>query len=113
MLCEKENSEGELVIRYDGDDKFYAFDYWEFEEGLVELIPLEPEYAIGKIIIQRFNDEEEIDEWWEKGRIVSIKDGFYTVDYFKGDLSSIVIDGEDCSDTLCIELEDDYNNNDI
>ena len=116
VICLKPDSDSELVIRYDGYETLYSFDFCELSDGLVELIALEPGYAIGKIIQQKFYDEDEVDSWWERGRIICIKDGLYTINYFTADVDNIVPEGDidlDVYETLVIPLEDDYISNEI
>ena len=48
VVCRKPNSETELVIKYDGEDPFYSFDYSELvEHELVQLLEIEPEWLWG------------------------------------------------------------------
>ena len=116
VLCQKPGSNSELVIRYDGYKTLYSFDFSELSNGLVELIAVEPEYALGKIIQQKFCDEDEVDSWWEQGRIIAIKDGFYTINYFTADVDDIDVENDtelDVYETLVIPLDVDYMNNEI
>ena len=87
VICLKPSSDSELVIKYDGYETLYSFDYSELHDGLLELIAVEPEYALGKVILQKFYDEDEVDSWWEKGRIIDIKDDF-TADVAGNDLEN-------------------------
>ena len=75
------NSDTELVIRYDGDEQFYACDYSVFaEHELLQVIEIQPEWAVGRMISQRFETVSSGDEsWWERGCILSHKDGNYAV----------------------------------
>ena len=116
VLCQKPGSNSELVIRYDGYKTLYSFDFSELSNGLLELIAVEPEYALGKIIQQKFCDEDEVDSWWEQGRIIAIKDGFYTINYFTADVDDIDMENDtelDVYETLVIPLDVDYMNNEI
>ena len=124
MLCIKPNSNNsELVIRYDGFPTLYAFDYEEYSDNLVKVIDLEPQHIIGKFIRHRFIDEEESDEWFENGKIISYNPAteLYTVNYFD-DLNSSELTNDDNDydetlldvyETLTIDLVEDNDNNDI
>ena len=50
-----------MVIRYDGYATLYSFDFSEFSEKLLKLIPLDPEFIVGKFIMHKFCDENEVD----------------------------------------------------
>ena len=123
VLCVKPDSNfTELVIRYDGYQTLYSFDFSEYSENLLKLIPLEPEHVVGKCIMHKFTDENELDEWFENGKIISFNPvtSNYTVNYFDVDDDVHFEDDydEDVSvyETLNIELDElelDYLNHDI
>ena len=123
VLCVKPDSNfTELVIRYDGYQTLYSFDFSEYSENLLKLISLEPEHVVGKCIMHKFTDENELDEWFENGKIISFNPvtSNYTVNYFDVDDDVHFEDDydEDVSvyETLNIELDElelDYLNHDI
>ena len=114
VVCRKPNSESELVIKYDGDDTFYSFDYSEFvEHELVQLVEIEPGWAMGRLISQRFETEDGTSSWWEMGRVLSYKDGIYDVEYYDNEQNQAEEDNYIVCDTLNIELDTDYCNHDV
>ena len=123
VICVKPDSNfTELVIRYDGYQTLYSFDFSEYSENLLKLIPLEPEHVVGKCIMHKFTDENESDEWFENGKIISFNPvtANYTINYFDVDEDIHFEDDydEDLSvyETLNIELDElelDYLNHDI
>ena len=122
VLCIKPGSgNSELVIRYDGYKKLYSFDYAELADGLLKVIPLDPENIIGMYISQKFTNENEVDIWTETGKILGYKPatGLYTVSYFQ-DKNTHSLDDESYDENLHqvyeIEdspLEEDYVNHDL
>ena len=111
VVMRKPMTDSELIIRYDvEDEKLYAFDYSEYSElGLIELVEVEPEWAVGKLINHRFETEDGGESWWEKGRILCYKDGQYTMEYYLANDSDIDIAYEQ----LVLPLEDDYLAHDV
>ena len=116
VVCCKPETVSEMVIRYDGYATLYSFDFSEFSEKLLKLIPLDPEFIVGKFIMHKFCDENEVDEWYENGKIISYNPvtALYTINYF-------VVDDEDeelpinenehdlsVYETLVSDLEGDY-----
>ena len=67
VVCLKPDTASELVIRYDCEETLYSFDYSEFLDSLVRLVPIFPQYLLGKKIRQRFVSDDETDMWWETG----------------------------------------------
>ena len=123
VICIKPNSDNtELVIRYDGYKTLYSFDYVEYEENLLKLIPLEPDQILGMYIEQKFTDETESDEWFENGKIISYNpiSSLYTINYFEKTNSELSQEFDNLDDellnvyeTLNIDLNDDYVKHDI
>ena len=117
VICNKPGSLSEMVIRYDNYATLYSFDYSELCDGLLKLIPLDPEYIVGKFIMHKFTDESEADEWFEDGKIISYdpRTALYTVNYFHSD-EELPSDDEqylDVYETMSFDLVDDYVNHDI
>ena len=77
VICVKPDNDNELVIQYDCEKTFYSFEYSDFSDGLVGLLPLTVKFLKGKKVRQRFrNDQdhnEETNSWWEIGVIVDAK----------------------------------------
>ena len=67
VICQKPESQSELVIRYDCEKKFYSFSFTNFLNGDVKLVPVTCNYLTGKNIRQRFTNGSEEDSWWEAG----------------------------------------------
>ena len=62
-VCQKPNSDTELVIRYDCEDKLYSFNFSDFKNSVVKLILVKLTDFLGKRIRQRFTNIEENDFW--------------------------------------------------
>ena len=120
VICIKPASNlSELVIRYDGYATLYSFDYCEFSDNLLKLIPLDPEQVVGKFILHKFSDESESDEWYEHGKIISYNPAtaLYTINYFDVNDGDLPFEDEDYDlsvyETLNLDLDEDYGNHDI
>ena len=48
VVCQKPNSDTELMIRCDCEDRLYSFNFSDFQNSSVKLIPVTPAYFIGK-----------------------------------------------------------------
>ena len=70
MVCQKPDSDTELVIRYDCEDKLYSFDFSDFK-SVIKLTSVTPTDLLGKRIRQRFTNIEENNFWWEQGIVIS------------------------------------------
>ena len=70
VVCQKPDSDTELVIRYDCEDKLYSFDFSDFK-SVIKLTSVTPTDLLGKRIRQRFTNIEENDFWWEQGIVIS------------------------------------------
>ena len=55
------------ILRYNGYDALYLFEYHEFKDGDVKLIPVSVEDFLGKKISERFEDEVQKHSWWDLG----------------------------------------------
>ena len=80
MVCQKPNSDTELVIRYDSGDRLYFFNFYDFQNSVVKLLPVTHADFICKRIRQRFTNDEENDIWWEQGIVIS-KDSSNSSDF--------------------------------
>ena len=110
-FCQKPNSDTELVIRYDCEERLYSFNYSDFQNYVVKLLPVTHADFISKRIRQRFTNDEENDIWWEQGIVIS-KDFSHS-----SDLIINVFDNEDYNESesslnvyevLALPLLDDY-----
>ena len=63
VVCQKPDSDTELVIRYDCEDKLYSFNFSDFKNSVVKLISVKLTDFLGKRIRQRFTNIEENDFW--------------------------------------------------
>ena len=61
VVCQKPDSDTELVIRYDCEDKLYSFNFSDFKNSVVKLTSVTPTDLFGKRIRQRFTNIEEND----------------------------------------------------
>ena len=61
VVCHKPDSDTELVIRYDCEDKLYSFNFSDFKNSVVKLTSVTPTDLFGKRIRQRFTNIEEND----------------------------------------------------
>ena len=71
VVCQKPNSNTELVFRYECEDRLYSFNFSDFQCSIVKLLPVTHADFIGKRIRQRFTDDEENDIRWEQGIVIS------------------------------------------
>ena len=71
VVCQKPDSDTELVIRYDCEDKLYSFNFSDFKNSVVKLISVKLTDFLGKRIRQRFTNIEENDFWWEQRIVIS------------------------------------------
>ena len=105
VLYRKPGTLTELIIRYDVEDTtIYAIDFSEFGE-FVELIPIQPEWAMHKVVHVKCQLDTDDTSWWEKGRITAYKDAYYTVEFFD--------ENEHEYETETFLLEEDYSKNDV
>ena len=63
VVCQKPDSDTELVIRYDCEDKLYSFNFSDFKNSVVKLTLVKLTDFLGKRIRQRFTNIEENDFW--------------------------------------------------
>ena len=71
VVCQKPNSDTELVIRYDCEERLYYFNFSDFQNSVVKLLPVALVDFIGNRIRQRFTNDEENDIWWEQGIVIN------------------------------------------
>ena len=88
VVCQKPDSDTELVIRYDCEDKLYSFNFSDFKNSAVKLTLVKLTDLLGKRIRPRFTNIEENDFWWEQ-RIVINQDlnnsSNFIVNFFDND----------------------------
>ena len=115
MVCQKLNSDTELVVCYDCKDRLYYFNISDFQNFVVQLLPVTPADFIAKLIRQRFTNDQENENWWEQGIVIS-KDlsnySDFTVNFFDKDHdeseSSLNV-----YEVLALLLLDDYLNHGV
>ena len=110
MLCE--NTENELVIRYDGYDCYYTLSYDDFVENeTLKLCPLEVDDLIGKNVVQTFKDKEG-DTWDEHGIISNYNPatGLFYISYYETSELLKIYEG---LHMLFEEIESDYINHEF
>ena len=116
VVCQKPNSDTELVIRYDCEDRYYSFNFSDSQNSVVKLLPVTHAYFIGKRIRQRFTHDEENDIWWEQG-IVICKDLSFSSDFIVNFFDNEDYDEIESSlnvyEVLALPLLDDYLNHDV
>ena len=88
MLCQKPNSDTELVIRYDCEDR----------------------------LRQRFTNDEENDIWWEQGIVISKElsnSSDFMVNFFDNEDYDESESSLNVYEVLALPLLDDYLNHDV
>ena len=71
VVCQKPNSDTELVIHYNYEDRLYSFKLSDLQNSAVKLLHVTQADFIGKRIRQRFTNDEENDIWWEQGIVIN------------------------------------------
>ena len=71
VVCQKPDSDTELVIRYDCEDKLYSFNFSDFKNSAVKITLVKLTDLLGKRIRPRFTNIEENDFWWEQRIVIS------------------------------------------
>ena len=116
VVCQKPNSYTELVIRYDCEDRLYSFNLSDFQNSIVNLLPVTTADFIGKRVRQRFTNDEENDIWWEQGIVIS-KDLSNSSDFIVNFFDNENYDESESSlniyEVLALPLLEDYVNHDI
>ena len=56
VVCQKPDSDTELVIRYDCEDKLYSFNFSDFKNSVVKLTSVTPTDPLGKPIRQKLKE---------------------------------------------------------
>ena len=56
VVCQKPDSDTELVIRYDCEDKLYSFNFSDFNFSIIKLTSVTPTDILGKLIRQRLTN---------------------------------------------------------
>ena len=71
VVCQKPDSDTELVIRYDCEGKLYSFNFSNFKNSVVKLTSVTLTDLLGKRIRQRFTNMEQNEFWLEQGIVIS------------------------------------------
>ena len=96
MICNKPGALSEMVIRYDGYPTLYSFDFSEFSEKLLK---------IRNLLLGKFCDEDELNEWYENGKMISYNPAtaLYTINYFDIDEQGALPVDDDEQDLIVYE----------
>ena len=116
VVCQKPDSDTELVIRYDCEDKLYSFNFSDFKNSVVKLILVKLTDFLGKRIRQRFTNIEENDFWWEQGIVISQdlnNSSNFIVNFFDNDEYDESDSSLNICEVLVLPLIDDYLNYDF
>ena len=116
VVCQKPDSDTELVIRYDCEDKLYSFNFSDFKNSVVKLILVKLTDFLGKRIRQRFTNIEENDFWWEQGIVISQdlnNSSNFIVNFFDNDEYDESDSSLNIYEVLVLPLIDDYLNHDV
>ena len=113
VVRQKPNSDTELVIRYDCEDRLYCFNFSDFQNSVVKLLPVTHADFVGKRIRKRFTNDEENDIWWEQGIVIS-KDWSNSSDFIVNFFDNEDYDESKSSlnvyEVLALPVLDDYLN---
>ena len=116
VVCQKPNSDTELVIRYDCEYRLYSFNFSNFQNSIVKLLPVTHADFIGKRIRQRFTHDEKNDIWWEQGFVI-YKDlnnsSDFIVNFFDNEDYDEIKFSLNLYEVLALPLLDDYLNHDV
>ena len=116
VVRQKPNSDTELVIRYDCKDRLYCFNFSDFQNSVVKLLPVTHADFVGKRIRKKFTNDEENDIWWEQGIVIS-KDWSNSSDFIVNFFDNEDYDESKSSlnvyEVLALPVLDDYLNHDV
>ena len=116
VVWHKPDSDTELVIRYDCEDKLYSFNFSEFKNSVVKLTSATPTDLFGKRIRQRFTNIEENDFWWEQEIVISQdlnNSSNFIVNFFDNNEYDESDSSLNIYEVLVLPLIDDYLNHDV
>ena len=71
VVCQKPDSDTDLVIRYDCEDEPYSFNFSDFKSSVAKFNSVTQTDLLDKRIRQRFANIEENDFRWEQGIVIS------------------------------------------
>ena len=115
-MCQKPDSDTDLVIRYDCEDKLYSFNFSDFKNSFPKFNSVTRTDLLDKRIRQRFANIEENDFWWEQGIAIS-KDlnnsSGFIVNFFDNDQYAESDSSLNIYEVLVLPLIDDYLNHDV
>ena len=112
VVCQKPDSDTELVIRYDCEDKLYSFNFSDFKNSVVKLTSVMPTNLLGK----RLKNIEENDFWWEQGIVISQdlnNSSNFIVNFFDNDEYDEIDSSLNIFEVLVLPIIDDYLNHDV
>ena len=116
VVCHKPNSDTEFVIRYDCEDRLYSFNFSDFQNSVVKLLPVTHTDFIGKRIRHGFTNDDKNDIWWKQGILIS-KDlrnsSDFIVNFFDNEDYDEIESSLNVYEVLALPLLDDYLNHDV
>ena len=116
MVCEKLNSDTELVVCYDCKDRLYSFNISDFQNFVVQLLTVTSADFIAKLIRQTFTIDQENDNWWEQGIVISKDLSNYSdfiVNFFDNEDHDESESSLNVYEVLALLLLDDYLNHGV
>ena len=116
MVCQKLNSDTELVVCYDCKDRLYSFNISDFQNFVVQLLTVTSADFIAKLIRQTFTIDQENDNWWEQGIVISKDLSNYSdfiVNFFDNEDHDESESSLNVYEVLALLLLDDYLNHGV
>ena len=116
MVCQKLNSDTELVVCYDCKDRLYSFNISDFQNFVVQLLTDTSADFIAKLIRQTFTIDQENDNWWEQGIVISKDLSNYSdfiVNFFDNEDHDESESSLNVYEVLALLLLDDYLNHGV
>ena len=116
MVCQKLNSDTELVVCYDCKDRLYSFNISDFQNFVVQLLTVTSADFIAKLIRQTFTIDQENDNWWEQGIVISKDLSNYSdfiVNFFNNEDHDESESSLNVYEVLALLLLDDYLNHGV
>ena len=115
VVCRKPDSDTELVIHYDSEDKLILLIFQASRILLLNWLQPHQQIFLGKRIRQRFTNIEENDFWWEQRIVISqdLNNSWnFIVNFFDNDEYDERDSSLNIYEVLVLPLIDDYLNHD-
>ena len=116
MVCQKLNSDTELVVCYDCKDRLYSFNISDFQNFVVQFLTVTSADFIAKLIRQTFTIDQENDNWWEQEIVISKDLSNYSdfiVNFFDNEDHDESESSLNVYEVLALLLLDDYLNHGV